>query len=160
LVRLSELAGVEGDAAKVRGAYGDFCRYLLQVRTREAKRIKDMVEDKLLEDLEAGKGEVLLDHMGDLYRDTRQYEKAEEVYEYIGDNWPGSKWAVEAQKRLARMAIICMRRFAGRRAGRLARESGVENRRFGAWIVSGAVMGIVGAAILLRLKKKGSAANK
>ena len=105
LGRVSELAGLEGDAAKVRGAYGDFCRYLLQVRTREAERIKDMVEDKLLEDLAAGKGEVLLDHIGDFYRDTREYKKAEELYEYLGDNWPDSERAVEAQANIVRMYI-------------------------------------------------------
>ncbi|MHC4498793.1 MAG: tetratricopeptide repeat protein [Planctomycetota bacterium] len=39
------------------------------------------------------------------WAEARRYEKAAELYRYIVKHWAGSKWALEAQKRLARMYI-------------------------------------------------------
>jgi tetratricopeptide (TPR) repeat protein len=46
-----------------------------------------------------------LAELADDYADAKRYEEAAALYEQAVERWPSSKWAVEAQKRLARMYV-------------------------------------------------------
>ena len=105
LGRLGQLAVSESNAVKVRAAIGDFCRYLVEVRREKAELVEKMVGGRLLSDLSSGSAEKILDHLGDFYRDTRQYKKAEGIFEYVADTWRSSERAVEAQANIVRMYI-------------------------------------------------------
>ena len=105
LGRLGQLAVSESNAVKVRAAIVDFCRYLVEVRREKAELVEKMVGGRLLSDLSSGSAEKILDHLGDFYRDTRQYKKAEGIFEYVADTWRSSERAVEAQANIVRMYI-------------------------------------------------------
>jgi len=89
------------NASKVIGPLGDFCRYLMEIKDqREPGTIR-----KLLWDFGRQDALKAVDHMGDLYRDTRKYDKAAQLFEYIADTWPGNDQAMESQANIVKMYI-------------------------------------------------------
>jgi len=75
---------------KIGGVYSEFCRYLLRLRGEDKDDVEEVLWKKILSDfMEDGGAVVVLDHMGDIYRDRREYERAAEVFAAVADGWRG-----------------------------------------------------------------------
>jgi tetratricopeptide (TPR) repeat protein len=99
--KVRSIYGGHEDAGKLIGLLADFCQYLLQADDRRVP----VVTDKLLRDFGKQDATAAVDHMGDLYRDTRKHDKAAELFEYVADTWPQSSQAVESQANIVKMYI-------------------------------------------------------
>lgn len=80
---------------------GDFCRYLVEIDDRR----EPVTINKLLGDFQQQDARAAVDHMGDLYRDTRKYDKAAELFECVADTWAQSSRAIESQSNIVKMYI-------------------------------------------------------
>jgi len=89
------------DARAVVLHLGDFCRYLVEIDDKRER----VTTNKLLWDFQRQDTRAAVDHMGDLYRDTRKYDKAAELFECVADTWPQSSRAIESQANIVKMYI-------------------------------------------------------
>ncbi len=92
-------------AQKMAWPFAQFCTYLDTLRSEDEYNVETVIYKKILRDLIEPKAEVLLDHIGDIYRDRFEYEKAEELFGYVADTWRGELRAIEAQTNIVRMYI-------------------------------------------------------
>jgi len=61
---------------------------------------------KLIADFRGNKGLAkAVDHVADSYRESKQYEKAKELYKYVVDTWPEAEHAIDSQTSLAKLYI-------------------------------------------------------
>ena len=105
LNKLSTDYATNPHAQKMAGPFAQFCTYLDTLRSQDEYNVETVIYKKILRDFINPKTEVLLDHIGDIYRDRFEYEKAEDLFEYVADNWQGELRAIEAQTNIVRMYI-------------------------------------------------------
>jgi tetratricopeptide (TPR) repeat protein len=97
--------GADATVAKLLGPFGGFCRHLLQVPNKQSKAVWAVISGKLLGDFADRDAVKVVDHIGDFYRDTRQYEKAVEAYEEVAKTWPESERAIESKTSAVKVYI-------------------------------------------------------
>lgn len=105
LDKLRTQFGGDTAVAKVLGPFSGFCRHLLEIADEQPEAVEAVITMKLLEDFEDRDAVKVVDHIGDFYRDTREYDKAAEAFNYVADNWRGTDRAIEAQTNIVKMYI-------------------------------------------------------
>jgi tetratricopeptide (TPR) repeat protein len=96
---LEALAGEstgDPDAARVASSLSDFCRYLPASDIAKERKF-DKVIGRLFKDFAGRDPLKAIDHMGDVYRDSDEYAKAAELFEYAAATWSESEAAIECQ---------------------------------------------------------------